>query len=176
MSFAILAALWFLATVDAACIGYRTAAGRNALIRKRDYYRQAMLRGAWWGQSAVGLALVILVVMIFSAPQRPRLIADLERAGLAMLAIYVPYAVVIAVGLAFRLIPSVDIRCLTSTLIFGPLVLIRPVVAIAGGIAAVVVAPRSEVAILACSILIMMLGLEPLLDRWFGRAASSAKE
>jgi hypothetical protein len=88
-----------------------------------------------------------------------------------MLAVYLPYAAVIAIGFAFRLIPSVDIRCLTSTLIFGPLVLIRPIVAIAGGIAAVGVAPRSEVAVLACSILIMMLGLEPLLDRLYRKDA-----
>jgi hypothetical protein len=30
--------LWLLATIDAAFIGYRAAAGRNALINKKNYY------------------------------------------------------------------------------------------------------------------------------------------
>ena len=60
--------LWFLATVDAAFIGYREAAGRNALIDKRAYYRNAMLRGAALGQIAVLLAgsLISLVVILSS--------------------------------------------------------------------------------------------------------------
>lgn len=169
MSLAILITLWFLATVDSACVGYRAAAGRNALIRKRSYYRQAMLQAALFGQAAVGTALVIIAVLISFTADRARLVGDLEKAGMAMLKTYVPYSAVIATGFAFRLAPSVDIRCLTSTLIFGPLVLIRPVVAMLGGIAAVMVAPRLEVAILVSVILTMMLGLEPLLSRLRGK-------
>ena len=174
MTFTILLTLWLLATVDSACVGYRVAAGRNALIHKQQYYRRAMLRAAWFGQAAVAAALAMIAVLIVMAADGPKLIADLEKGGRAMLMIYLPYAAMIAMGFAFRLIPSVDIRCLTSTLIFGPLVLIRPVVAILGGVAAVVAAPRPEVAVLACAILVMMLALEPLLNRWH-RARVSLK-
>ena len=175
MTAAILVMLWFLATVDSAFIGYRAAAGRNALIRKREYYRRAMLRGALTGQIAIAVALVIIVAIIIPASDQPHLIADLQNGGVGMLKVYLPYAAVIAIGFAFRSIPSVDIRCLTSTLIFGPLVLIRPVVAVLGGIVAVAAAPRQEVAILASAILIMMLGIELLLDwRIRTRAALSS--
>jgi hypothetical protein len=173
---AILVTLWFLATVDSACIGYRVAAGRNALIRKRQYYRGAMLRGALAGQAAIAVALAFITMFLSTTADRGRLIADFQSAGIAMLKIYLPYAGVIAIGFAFRLVPSVDVRCLTSTLIFGPLVLVRPVVAILGGIAAVAASPRQEIAILTCAILIMMLGLEPLLERRQKRSVTVATE
>jgi hypothetical protein len=165
MSLAIPVALAVLATIDSAFVGYRVAAGRNALIRKQRYYRTAMLRGAVWGQAAIGVALVIIALLIAIVRDRDQLIIDLEKSGRAMLLVYVPYAAIIAIGFGLRLIRSVDIRCLTSTLIFGPLVLLRPPVALAGALAAVAASPRSENVAVICIVLTMMLGLEPLLNR-----------
>jgi hypothetical protein len=166
MTLVIPLALAFLATVDTACVGYRVSAGRNALIRKQRYYRRAMLRGALLGQVAIGIALAVIGVVAATATDGRQLEADLATAGGAMLRVYVPYAAVIAIGFAFRLVRSVDVRCLTSTLIFGPLVLVRPLVAVAGGVAAVVAAPRPSIALLAGIVLAMMLSLEPVLN-WF---------
>jgi hypothetical protein len=168
-------ALAFLATVDTACVGYRVAAGRNALIRKQRYYRRAMLRGALIGQVAIGIALAVLGVLVAGASDARQLVADLATAGFAMLRVYAPYAALIAIGLAFRLLRSVDVRCLTSTLIFGPLVLVRPLVAVAGGVAAVVAAPRPAIAVLVGLVLAMMLGLEPVLNWSAGQAERRAR-
>src|SRR6185503_9562763 len=98
-----------------ACAGYRVAAGRNALIRKRDYYRRAMWRGVRFGHGAVAVALALMAALIGLAADRAQCVAELERAGLAMLYVYVPYAAVMAVAFAFRMVPSIDVRCLTST-------------------------------------------------------------
>ena len=46
------AALYALAVLDTALMGYDDAAGRNALIRKRWYYALALLRGIAFGHSA----------------------------------------------------------------------------------------------------------------------------
>lgn len=64
--------LWVLATVDSAFIGYRDAAGRSALIEKRDYYRHALIRGALVGQIAVAMVGVIAGGILATSPQPAR--------------------------------------------------------------------------------------------------------
>jgi len=156
--------LWLLATLDAAFAGYRAAAGRNALIRKRRYYRWAMIKGALLGQVAVALAAVIVLISLAQTSDRPALLRDYNLAGMRMLFIYVPYAAVILLAFLIRLIPSVDIRSITSTVVFGPFTLIRPVVAVAGLVYGVLAAPRIETAVLGVIVLMMMLGLEVALN------------
>ncbi|MDQ3818024.1 MAG: hypothetical protein M3362_10060 [Acidobacteriota bacterium] len=73
--------LWALATVDAAFIGYREAAGRSALIDKRAYYRRAMIRGALFGQIAVGVAGAIIAVMFILSNEPLALAEDLRVVG-----------------------------------------------------------------------------------------------
>jgi hypothetical protein len=155
--------LWMLATIDAAFAGYRAAAGRNALIGKRDYYRRAMLRGAIYGQVAVAMAGIIMLVLVFLSPEPATLIRELEQAGLRMLIVYIPYAIIIFLAFAVRAVPSVDLRSITSVLIFGPFTLIRPVVAIAGVLWAVLAAPRFAIILLGLLVLTLMLGLERFL-------------
>ena len=155
--------LWLLATLDAGFAGYREAAGRNALIDKRSYYRRAMVRGALFGQMAVAVAAgTILLMLLISSDQQ--ILADFERAGARMLMIYLPYAAFILVGFIFRMINSVDIRSITSTLIFGPFTLIRPLVAVTGVVYGVLAAPRIETIVTGLVVLTMMLGLERTLN------------
>ena len=59
--------LWLLATIDSAFIGFREAAGRNALIDKRAYYRRALVRGALVGQVAVLIVGAITAIMLVSS-------------------------------------------------------------------------------------------------------------
>src|SRR3712207_6354977 len=109
--------LWALATVDAAFIGYREAAGRSALINKGTYYRRAMIRGALLGQIAVIIVGVATAVMLIISPEPLALIHELEEVGSRMLTVYIPYALIILIAFAVRAAPSVDLRSITSVLI-----------------------------------------------------------
>ena len=156
--------LWLLATLDASFTSYREAAGRNALIDKGAYYRGAMLRGALFGQVAVAIAACLMAVLFWLAASPKDLFADFNRVGARMLVIYIPYAAIILLAMAIRAIPSVDIRSITSTVIFGPFTLIRPLVAIAGLIYGLLGAPRVETIVLGLVVLAMMLSLEKSLS------------
>ena len=156
--------LWLLATVDAAFIGYREAAGRNALIKKRAYYRRALIRGALFGQLAVLIAGAITVVALVSSSNAGALFSSIELVGARMLSVYVPYALIILITFCIRALPSVDIRSITSVLIFGPFTFIRPIVVLAGAVWGVVAAPGAITVALTVLIVIMMLGLEAALS------------
>lgn len=157
--------LWLLATVDSTFIGYREAAGRNALIEKRVYYRRAMIRGAIAGQVAVAIVGVVAVVMLAIASQPAELFHDLERVATRMLVVYVPYALILAATFFVRAIPSVDICSITSVLVFGPFTLIRPLVVLAGAICGLLAAPRIEVLLLIVLIVCLMLSMSYVLGR-----------
>lgn len=156
--------LWLLATLDASFTSYREAAGRNALIDKRAYYRRAMLKGALFGQVAVAIAVCVMAVIVWLAASPKELFEDFNRVGARMLVIYIPYAAIILLAMAIRAIPSVDIRSITSTLVFGPFTLIRPLVAIVGLIYGLLAAPRVETVVLGLVVLAMMLSLEKSLS------------
>ena len=156
--------LWLLATVDSAFIGYREAAGRSALIDKRAYYRHALIRGALFGQLAVLIVGVTTVIVLVSVRDAGFLFSDLELIGARMLMVYVPYAVILLITFCVRAIPSVDIRSITSVLIFGPFTFIRPVVVLAGAVWGVVAAPSGITIALAALIVTLMLGLGSVLS------------
>jgi hypothetical protein len=152
--------LWILATVDAAFIGYREAAGRNALIDKGRYYRWAMVRGALLGQIAVGVVGAFAIVILAFSADRSSLIGQFEDMGTRMLTVFVPYALILFLAFLVRLMPSVDLRSITSVIIFGPFTLIRPVVVIAGIIWGLLYGPNWITILLAALILFLMLGFE----------------
>ena len=157
--------LWLLATVDSAFIGYRDAAGRSALIDKRHYYRRALLRGALMGQIAVAIAGTVALAMLATSGQPAQLLATLDSVAMRMLMIYVPYALILIATFFVRAIPSVDIRSITSVLVFGPFTLIRPLVVLAGAIWGFLAAPTAGVALLLVLVVTLMLGMEFALDR-----------
>ena len=155
--------LWLLATVDSAFIGYREAAGRNALIEKRTYYRRALIRGALLGQLAVLIVGVITAIAIVSSRNAGALFSSIELVGARMLTVYVPYALIILITFCIRALPSVDIRSITSVLIFGPFTFIRPLVVLAGAVWGVVAAPGAITIALTALIVTLMLSLEAAL-------------
>ena len=161
--------LWLLATVDSAFIGYRDAAGRSALIDKRDYYRHALLRGALVGQIAVAIVGIVAGGMLATSTEPARLFATLEQVGTRMLIVYVPYALILTITFFIRAIPSVDIRSITSVLVFGPFTLIRPLVVLAGAIWGLLAAPTTSVLLLLLLIVSLMLGMGYALDRMRSR-------
>jgi hypothetical protein len=82
-----------------------------------------------------------------------------------MLIVYVPYAVIILLTFVVRAAPSVDLRSITSVLIFGPFTLIRPVVVVAGAVWGFLAAPGPITLLLCLLILSLMLALEWVLGR-----------
>ena len=156
----LLATLYLLATIDATLSGYSAAAGRSALIRKGPHFRAAMLRGFVLGQIAAAISLSLIFAVLNAAPDRAVFRADLLRVWMRMLQIYLPYALTILTAFGFRLIPSVDVRCLTSTLVFGPLAGIRPLVGILGLVWGVLAAPRPEIVAGGSAILVLWLSIE----------------
>ena len=161
----ILLVLWFLASVDAAFIGYREAAGRSALINKRAYYRNAMTRGALFGQIAVAIAAITIALLILLSPQPAMLIDDLHKAGSRMLIVYIPYALFIFLAVVLRAIPSVDLQSIASVLIFGPFTFIRPIVVVAGVVWGFLAAPGIATLLLGLLILSLMLTLGWIIER-----------
>ena len=157
--------LWLLATVDSTFIGYREAAGRSALIEKRIYFRRAMIRGAVAGQIAVAIVGVVAVGMLAATPQPARLFDTFEQVAARMLMVYVPYALILTITFLIRAIPSVDIRSITSVLVFGPFTLIRPLVVLAGAIWGLLAAPTVPIGLLIGLIVSLMLGMEYVLGR-----------
>jgi hypothetical protein len=157
--------LWLLATIDSAFIGYREAAGRNALIEKRAYYRRALMRGALYGQVAV-LIVGLITAAVLAASSDPRaLFSEMELVGSRMLTVYIPYAVVILITFCVRALPSVDIRSITSVLIFGPFTFIRPFVVLVGALWGVMAAPHAIMVVMVSLLVVLMLGMGRLLGR-----------
>jgi len=152
--------LWLLATIDSAFIGYREAAGRNALIQKRAYFRYALIRGALFGQLAVLIVGVITAIALAASSDAAALFAKFELIGARMLTVYIPYAIVLLITFCIRAVPSVDIRSITSVLIFGPFTFIRPLVVLAGAVWGIVAAPNSITIAVTVLIVSLMLGLE----------------
>lgn len=159
----LLTTLYTLAIVDASVSGYSAAAGRNALIRKRVYFGNAMARGFLLGQFAAAVSLSVVLLTLHLSPHAADLRADLARVVLRMLQVYLPYAALILGAFGFRALPSVDVRCLTSTLVFGPLAALRPWIGLAGLAWGVAAAPRIEFLAGGTLILALWLSLERIL-------------
>ena len=81
-----------------------------------------------------------------------------------MLTVYIPYAVVLLITFCIRAVPSVDIRSITSVLIFGPFTFIRPLIVLAGAIWGIIAAPEAITIAITVLIVILMLGLEHILS------------
>src|SRR5262249_34164450 len=111
---------------------------------------------------AIAGALGLLLVALSSDGEQ--LLEAYREAGERLLQVYLPYAGVIGLAFALRLVSSVDVRSLTSVVVFGPLTLIRPVVAVAGVAWALFNVPPVDVAVVAGVVLVMMLSLEQYLN------------
>jgi len=157
--------LYLLATLDGGLCGFRAFAGRSALIYKRMYYARAVLRGAIAAQVASFLSLFLLLLTFAVSHHHAELRADLESSAGRMLWVFLPYAAAVVINLAFRALPSTDIRASTSVMVLGPLTGARPFVMIAGVLYGIWSARLLETRLLGIFVLLAMLSLEALLDR-----------
>jgi hypothetical protein len=175
--------LYVLAALDTIFSGICAASGRNALINKRAYFARSMWYGFAWGQAACCVALILLFVVAAMAGDCQQAIEEMMSVGRRMAIVYSAYAAVVLLTFAVRVIPSVDVRSVTSVVGFGPLSLIRPAVIIAGVAWGLALAPSSGVAIAALLIAGMMVPFRTWLnlmldvhgDRVLYPASSSAR-
>jgi hypothetical protein len=141
--------------------------GRNALLDKRRYYQWSSVRAGLLGQvpiaAVTGLALVLVVTGPVGMGQQ------FDRAAVRLLWVGLPYAVVILAASALCALPSVTVRTAASVVVFGPLTLLRPLVAVAA--VAVAVAPDPQWQLVVVGVLVVVPGVcfEPLVDRRIGR-------
>jgi hypothetical protein len=162
--------LYLLALTDGLLCGLRTAMGRCPLIRKREYYRKAAVRGVAAAQIVSIAALVALLVAVAVSSHREMLRSDLEAAAGRMLWVFVPYAALVIFNLCLRAVPSTDIRSATSVFMLGPLTYVRPYVMIAGVAYGIAASKLWETRALGIFILALMLLLEFALDLRAARA------
>jgi hypothetical protein len=140
-----------LGTLDGAFAGFRTMAGRCGRVRRGWVTARALAWGAAWAQPAL-LAVEGLGLGVATCAEVD--LARLADAGWAMAAVYLVYAGGVGVAYALRLVPSVDVVAATSVLLFGPLTLLRPVVLVAGGVAAWWAYPSAPVGFLGVAVVL----------------------
>jgi hypothetical protein len=157
--------LYLLALFDGLLCGGRVSMGRCALIHKRAYYARALLRGLLGAQLISTMALVALFLANRFSPHQTDLMADLQDAAERMLRVFVPYAAAVVGSLAFRMIPSTDLRSATSVFALGPFTAIRPFVMVAGVLYGIWGSQLLETRVLGLFILGLMLSLEYFLNR-----------
>jgi hypothetical protein len=129
----VLTGLLTIAALDGAFAGFRASVGRTGLIRHRTQDRQAARSGL---NLLVTLLLPAAAVVAVDLLAHPARVATYRHAGHAMLEVCLPYGLLVLLALAGYLTLSWRRRFLASALLLGPLTLIRPLVAIAGGAAA----------------------------------------
>jgi hypothetical protein len=161
----ILFVLYLLALLDAILCGYRAGAGRCALIYSERFSRRSMWRGFLVVQVVSTICLGVLLIAVYTSPDRNLLIADLEQSANRMVRVFVVYAALVLANLALRLIPSVDIRSATSVLALGPLTALRPFVMIAGTTYGIWSSKLPATKLLGALVLAFMLGTEWFLNR-----------
>ncbi len=165
-----LLAVYGLACLDALLAGYRAAEGRSALLDRRRFYLGAVLRGLAWGQGVLVLAALASAAAVLAADDRAELLGAADAFCRGALLVYLPYAIAIVGAFAFRAIPSVDIRSITSVIVFGPLTFARPAVALGGLIAGALASPEPRILALATALVCAMLAVELLVGRDLERA------
>jgi hypothetical protein len=156
-----------LAILDGAFSGFRSSVGRTGLIDHRAADWLAGRRGA---ALAIAGLLPVIVAVTADVLLRPARVGIYARAGNGMLAIYLPYGLIVLAALTVYLTLSWRKRYLAAAVILGPLTLLRPAVAVLGG-ALAAIASRDPVAS-ACAVLsiIAVLGVGPTADRiWYAR-------
>lgn len=167
----VIVSLYVLLMMDSAFSGICAASGRNAVLNKREYYVRSMWDGAFWGNVACLIGVVLLLLAVWFAADRERTIEELVTVGWRMSQVYWIYSAVVLGTFLIRAIPSVDIRAITSTIGFGPLTLIRPAVVLIGIAWGLMVkpSPSPNVFIVALGIASMMMSFRAFLDHRFGQ-------
>ena len=164
--------LYLLASLDGLLCGCRAFMGRCPLIHTRTYYLRALWQGLLAAQLASLVSLILLFLVVAFSPHRRELRADLESTAGRMLWVFLPYSATVLVSLAFRLVPSTDVRSATSVFALGPLTAIRPLITIVGVLTGISASHLGETRALGLFVLALMLSLESSLNYLAARRQS----
>jgi hypothetical protein len=169
------ALLCVLAVVDATFAGFRAAAGRDARIFKRAYYRRALGIGAAAGLAEVGLLAALTGAATFASGDAAALYAELLAIGARMLHVILAYAVLVLGALALYATARLELRTLATVTVLGPLTLIRPLVVVAATAWGVAVGCSTLAVLLTVvsSATVLLVGW--FLDRAWGLTAGSRR-
>ena len=114
------------AVLDLSFVGFRSAAGRDGRIDKRDYYIRAMLLGAGAGV-LLSAALGLVTVIVMSQMEQPyALFAEMVVIGQTMSIIFGAYAFLVVAALLVYGVSRHEVRTLSTVAILGPFTLLRP--------------------------------------------------
>jgi hypothetical protein len=157
-----------LALTDGGLAGFRAAAGRSALIRKGRYNLRAAVRGLGCSVILLGGLGTGLGLYLETSRQPTAAFAALAAAGTRMSLVYLPYAIVVLASLAGYFTFPVRASSWTILAGLGPLTIIRPVVAVAGGAVAIWPSTGLAIPIAAGAAVAGVLAIEPLVHRrWY---------
>jgi len=160
-----IAGLYLLALCDVALVGFRVAAGRNALIEKRGYYRREVLKGLAVGHVPIVLAAIAAALTLVRAQVPSLAYAELEYAAGRMLLVFGSYATLTLVAFVGYFSRSLDLRCFSLVTVLGPLTLVRPLVIVGAAVWATASRPTTHVLVCTGAAVIPMLLLEPIRNR-----------
>jgi hypothetical protein len=158
--------LFVLAMLDGAFSGFRSSLGRTGLIDHRAADRIAARRGVVL--CGVLLLPVVAAVSVDALLLRPARLVVYTWAGIAMLAVYLPYALIALTAIGCYVTVSWRKRYLASAVILGPFTLVRPAVVITGGVLGVIASRDAVTAACAVAAVAAILAVEPAAGRiWY---------
>jgi hypothetical protein len=171
---ALLSALLVLVAFDGAFSGFRAAAGTSGQIDKRMYYARAMGTGAVMGACVAALVGAVAVILAARAPSPLAFWQDVSFVVERLVCFFGPIAVFVSALLALRVVRSADMRSIASTLVFGPVTLLRPAVIVGGTAwAALGRAHHSSLTVLGAASAVAMLAVTPCLRQVLWRKRSA---
>ncbi len=158
-------ALLAIGLIDGGFSGFRASLGRDARIDHRTDDRVGARRGI--AVAAAGLAPAVILALTVTARDGAAL--DLFRdAGVKMLAVYAGYSVVMLTAMASYATLPWRWRFLATSMIMGPLSLVRPLIAVAGAALAIAASHDGRVAWCCGLAVIGVLAVEPVVSRvWY---------
>ena len=123
--------LYLLATVLTLFVGFRDAAGRNARITKKHYYRNCVIRAFALGQA--GLLPLVGLAFLLSAD-----LSVIEHISNRSVPIFLAYTSLVFITFVPYAIPNWEIKSLVTVVVFGPLTLLQPLIVIGSTLYAVI--------------------------------------
>jgi hypothetical protein len=124
-----------------------------------------MIRGAGVGTAELAVIATMLLSLLVRSEEQAALFDDMIAAGTRMLAVFVPYTLVVLAALVAYAAPNFEIRCLATVVVLGPLTMARAVVLLLGAAAASWTAPPPVRVAAFATIAIVLVG-EVALHRW----------
>ncbi len=147
------------AVLDLSFVGFRSAAGRDGRIDKRNYYLRAMFLGAAAGL-VLSAALGAVTWIVMSQLVQPyALFAEMVVIGRTMSVVFGAYASLVVAALLVYGVSRHEIRTLSTVAILGPFTLMRPwivVVALALGLRPARTLPAMALTGLSCFAVLVM--------------------